>query len=83
MKKAMCTEPCGQQREWWASHSSSSGGYTATTSYNSSDTSLMNTPKKAGMRKAPNDAIAEDQPSTHGASVLSKITPIWRWKVRQ
>ena len=39
---------------------------------------LMKTPKNCGMRKAPNEAIADDQPMTAGAYVLSKMMPIWR-----
>ncbi len=38
----------------------------------------MKTPKKDGMTKAPKEAMADDQPRTAGARLLSKRTPIWR-----
>ena len=46
----------------------------------SGDLAEMKTPKNCGMRKAPKEAIADDQPRTGGASDLSKMTPIW-WEV--
>ena len=53
------------------------GGYTyRRLGVTSGEPAWMAVAKKRGMRKAPKEAMAEDQPSTGGASDLSKMIAI-------